>query len=387
MISMEQKYSLLFSLLKKEIADKEMPVDLVLITPAEYEKIYKTSYSHDLSHIVGKALLTLGADMPEEIKKAFQKSVSIAMYRYMQLSRELLTLSSALEDGMIPFIPLKGSIMRNYYDEPWMRTSCDIDVFVSDKDVDKAVKLLTEDYGYTFKERSPHDVSLYSEAGIHVELHFDLIEGEKTRSILNNVWKHSKKADGFEYKYEMSTELFVAYHIAHMAKHFETGGCGIRPLLDLWIINQKMKYDQKIVNDMLTECQLCKFYKEATLLSEIWFSNKEHTPLTLKMQDFIINAGSYGTIENRVAIGNRRRGGKLGYVFRRLFLPYSLLKAYYPRLEKFPILFPYYQFKRWVNFIFKKNKKLAFSELKYNQSVSNERKKDLHALISDLELM
>ncbi|MBO4954226.1 MAG: nucleotidyltransferase family protein, partial [Clostridia bacterium] len=30
----------------------------------------------------------------------------------------------------IDFMPLKGAVIRQYYPEPWMRTSCDIDIHV-----------------------------------------------------------------------------------------------------------------------------------------------------------------------------------------------------------------------------------------------------------------
>ena len=47
----------------------------------------------------------------------------IAIYRYEKINYELNRLRSALNEAQIPFIPLKGSVLRQYYPEPWMRTS------------------------------------------------------------------------------------------------------------------------------------------------------------------------------------------------------------------------------------------------------------------------
>ena len=44
---------------------------------------------------------------------------------------------NALEKAQIPFVPLKGSVIRKYYPEAWMRTSSDIDVLVHKEDVEK----------------------------------------------------------------------------------------------------------------------------------------------------------------------------------------------------------------------------------------------------------
>ena len=41
-----------------------------------------------------------------------------------------------------------------------------------------------------------------------------------------------------KFRYEMTDEFFYFYHIAHMAKHFENGGCGIRPFVDLVVLDR-----------------------------------------------------------------------------------------------------------------------------------------------------
>ena len=86
-------------------------------------RLYKLSKAHDLAHLVGDTLIKNDLIVNDEIKEKYQKQVMIAIYRYEKINYELNRLRSALNEAQIPFIPLKGSVLRQYYPEPWMRTS------------------------------------------------------------------------------------------------------------------------------------------------------------------------------------------------------------------------------------------------------------------------
>lgn len=102
-----------------------------------------------------------------------------AAFRCEQLEHELKKICGTLEKARIPFIPLKGSVLRRYYPEPWMRTSCDIDVFVREADLDRAIEALWENLSYRIGEISDHDVQIYTPNGQHIELHRNLIEDHR----------------------------------------------------------------------------------------------------------------------------------------------------------------------------------------------------------------
>ena len=74
------------------------------------------------------------------------------------------------------------------------------------------------------------------------------------------------------------------------------------------------------------------------------------------------------------------------YLLSRIFLPYQKMKRLYPRLGKAPILLPFYHVKRWISFLFKKDKNRAFAEFKYNASISDEKKDKTEKLLKDLQL-
>lgn len=73
----------------------------------------------------------------EDIKQHLQQIVFRVVYCYKRMNYEYEQVCDALEKAEIPFIPLKGVVIREYYPEPWMRTSCDIDILVREKNLKK----------------------------------------------------------------------------------------------------------------------------------------------------------------------------------------------------------------------------------------------------------
>ena len=384
---MVNSYELLFAFLRKEICGASQNIDLENISSEQYNTLYKISKSHDLAHIVGSALYSAGVEIEPELSSKLHKAQMVAIYRMTQIGYEQERICQALETAEIPFMPLKGAIIRQYYPNPEARISCDVDIYVKEENLDKAISVLVSELGYKLGQKNIYDVYLYADSGVHIELHFALTErDEKVDAVLEDIWDTATFADKSRYQYIMNNEMFFVYHIAHMAKHFIYGGCGIKPFMDLWIIKNRMGYDADTVNALLKRCGLDVFADAVMLLSDIWFDDAQHTDLTREMEKYIIGAGSYGTVENMVAISQTKSGGRLKYALGRIFQPYSKLKIYYPRLEKHPVLFPYYQVKRWCRILFTKDRDHAFAELKHNKLVSDDKKKRLINLCNNLNL-
>ena len=377
----------MIALIRYEVCDKVLPEEIKeCLTPDFIYEIYKRAKLQDLAHIIASALFSLNVTLDGELKQKLARSQMTAVYRHAQLRHELGRISDAFESAKIPYIPLKGSVIRAYYDKPEMRTSCDIDIFVGEDNIAIAQKLLAEKLSYEFDVRTSHDVAFYSKNKTHVELHFDLIEKDgRVKEVLGHVWEHSH-LDGGEYRYLMNNELFFAYHVAHMAKHFLGGGCGVRPFLDLWVMENKMEYDREAAKNLLADMGIEKFANEAKNLSSVWFSGADHTDTTREMEDYILGAGIYGSAENRTAVMQTKEVGKFKYVLTRLFLPYSKLKKIYPPLEKYPILLPFYEVKRWFRYLLRHGMASGRSQLKIYDSVSKEKKERVASLCQNLEL-
>ncbi|MGN0811938.1 MAG: nucleotidyltransferase family protein [Candidatus Coproplasma sp.] len=354
--------------------------------------LFEISKKHDIAHLVGDALIKNGLIENGDIKSQFQNQIFMSVYRYEKLNYEFGRICETLEKAEIPYVPLKGAVMRNYYTEPWMRTSCDIDILVIEKDLQKAADVLIEKLNYISEreEKGSHDLQIYSTSGVHLELHYTLIEEGSllnTDKVLSNIWNYTEGKKG-TYQKSFSDEAFYFYHIAHMAKHFVEGGCGIKPFVDLWILNHssKIKFDKEKRNKLLSEGGLSKFALNAEKLSEIWFGEAEYTETTKKMEIYILQGGVYGTMHNRVFVQQIKKGGKFKYVISRIWLPYDTIKYNYPILQKHKWLLPFYQIRRWLKSLFNGKLKSGVNELSANNSVTQEQQEEISCFLYDLGL-
>ena len=379
----------LFRLLRYEIYKAEIDEETKnLIILENLPVFYKLSKAHDLAHLVADALDKNGLLDDSDVSKKFRTERNMAIYRHEQMQYELDELCAILGNEEIEFVPLKGSVIRKYYPQPWMRTSCDIDILLKEKDLEKAIKLLGERLAYTKVGRGTHDVSLYSPSNVHVELHFSLLEDSMANNaskILDTVWDRVEPTDN-SYKKTMQDDMFYYYHIAHMAKHIEFGGCGLKPFLDLWVLNEKIRFNQEKRDVLLVEGGLKKFEEVAKNLAYIWFGEQEHTPITKKLEEYILSGGVYGSTKNKVAAQSSKKGKGFKYIISRIWYPYDLLKKRYPRVEKCKLLIPYYQVCRWLRFLFKGKKKAAIIEARESSQLSNEKAVNIQKMLQDLGL-
>ena len=350
-------------------------------------QMLKMAKHHDIAHLFSFGLVKNG--LLANYKEIFEKEIFSAVYRYEKSNYELNILCKELEKAQIPFMLLKGSVIRKYYPEPWMRTSCDIDVLVHKHDLERAIKHLENNLEYKTVSKNTHDVSLFSKGGIHIEIHYNLLEAGRVKSsaaVLNHVWDTATVREGFNHLYEMSDAMFYFYHMSHMAKHIECGGCGIRPFIDILILNNNIRFDRDQRQCLLERGELIVFASNAELLSSVWFGNAEHTNTTKQLEHYILQGGVYGTMESKVAIEQSSKGGKFQYAFSRLIVPYELLKINYPIIESHKWLTPFMEVKRWIRLLFSGRFSYAVKELNCNNNVSRKTVVEMRKFLKNVGL-
>ncbi len=371
-----QKEQVLFALLRNTVCGQPVSEDIKAACTAEMlERVYALAAKHDLAHLTGQALGKLNLPESDGLAKC-RTATKQAIFRYMRLDHTYGQICDALEKAQIPFVPLKGSVLRNYYPEAWMRTSCDIDILVQETNLEAAVKALTESLQFTQTEIGNHDVSLFSPTGVHLELHYAMVadaeEIQKCNDVLSRIWKDATPVQVGAFCHRMSDGMFYFYHIAHMAKHIVNGGCGVRPFLDLWVMNRRVGLNANQCAQLLEEGGLYAFAQVAEKLSEAWFSEMPCDSMTEQMARYILGGGVYGTMENQVAMQQQKQGGKLRYTLSKIILPYETIKFHYPVLQKHKWLTPCYQVVRWFKLLFKGGVKRSVRQLQLNATASRE---------------
>ena len=378
---------LLFSCIRNEVCGDELMLERP--SDATLHQLYALSKSQDLAHIVAEALDAQGFLGADEISAKLQKQQMLAIYRYQRINDALHALCDALESSQIPFIPLKGSVMRDYYPKPWSRTSSDIDVLVHEEDLERACEVLCARLECKNEGRSTHDISLMSAGGVHIELHYSLVEEGRAASavdILSEIWEHTALDDGCTYRRHMSDAAFYFYHVAHMAKHVEIGGCGVRPFVDLWLLDRDEACDVEARRALLKRGGLLRFSEKSSLLSRVWLEGIEGDNTTARLSAYILRSGVFGNTENKVAMGQAQKGGRFRYVLGRIFPPLRTMRSLYPILKKHVWLLPLCYLRRLGRFLFCGKAKRSMNELRASGAVSADAAKDAASLLKNLEL-
>lgn len=386
---MKQLVKLMLQLIGSEACGATLPKDLSKsAVKEELERLYLLSKAHDMAHIVGTALEKNELLEEDQIGESFRQQGFTAAYRYQQLQYSYETICNSLEKAKISYLPLKGAVIRDFYPEPWMRTSCDIDILVHEEDLDRAIEVLREQADFTSEpKRLYHDVSLYSATGIHLELHFCILENiDKLDRALAKVWDFSQPAASGRMMYRMTNEYFIFHILAHMAAHFINGGCGVKPFVDLYLLQKALPFDDNAVRALCRECEIEQFYDHALQLTQVWFADGAHTEITQKMEQYLIYGGVYGTQKNRIAAKKDRMGGNSRYILHRIFMPYRDLRVQYPVLNRHKWLLPICQVRRWFRMLFRGRLGQSVKELKLTQNMDDRHSLEVSRLMTQIGL-
>ena len=339
---------ILLSFLTRAVSGRSAQTDLEPpLSEEEVKSVYELAKKHDLAHLIGVAVETVSSEEKTLYKPFLQESVK-AMYRYEWLKGEFGKICALFDEHRIPDIPLKGAIIRELYKEPWHRTSCDIDILIPQERLGEACALFETELSYTQGKHSLHDVSMTAPNGVHLELHFDI---DEVYIDCNEFWKDAKPAADDSCRYILSAEMLLLSHIAHMAKHFVNGGCGLRPFLDLWLMREKLSYDHTNLLKMLERHDLEEFSRAVFGIVDVWFNGKTANEIEQMVESFILPAGVYGDLNNKITVTRAKGKNKYSYAVERIFPPCTSLKIAYPILNKHPWLLPICWVRRWIRLL------------------------------------
>ncbi len=243
----------------------------------------------------------------------------------------------------VKLIPLKGCVINELYPSVGLRTMSDVDLLYSGVDTKKLAALM-EAFGYTTDhlDSGCHD-NFHKGNELSVELHRKLIvDASPYRPVLEGLFDKAVADEKLPNLYHMKPEDLYVHVIVHAAKHFENSGLGLRPLVDIYLLNRQYgdSWDKEYIDRQLERVRLRRFERKLSGLSEAFFGNE---PAEVNEEDiqFIFRAGLYG-VHGDVGWAYMRQGGKsrAAFFLRRTFLPHSAMREMFPVLEKWPVLLP-----------------------------------------------
>lgn len=338
----------------------------------DLEQLYKTAKFHSLTAISAMALESAGV---KDQKFCQAKEKSIRKNMLLDIEREKLC--AYLEKNRIWYMPLKGSILKDFYPGYGMRQMADQDILF-DSHGRAFVKEYFESnhYDVISYDKNNHDV--YEKPPVlNFEMHTSLFykaHDERWQEYYKNIKTRLIKDDDNNYGYHFSDEDFYVYITTHEYKHYSGSGTGLRSLLDCYVYLQN-KSDSLDWNYIETECGklgISDFEKQSRELAVKTFATSANTELSeidRQMLEYYLMSGTYGTLERAVRVRRKKYADKTGktsnlsYVMSRLFPGREWYEAYEPFYNRHPYFKPFFVVYRLFRGVFFRRKVIS-SELK-----------------------
>lgn len=387
-------------------------------------RLYYIAKKHNLVSLMAQAMEKMGFESDSEIWKRWLKEKNQLIYKSVLMDVEREAIQDFFEENNIWYMLLKGMVIRKYYPAPELREMADNDILFDNKYSKEVYDFMTA-RGYKSDDynKGYHDEYLKPPA-YNFEMHRQLVSS-KERPKWYEYYKDVKSilindANGKNQFYFSDNDFYV-YFIVHTYKHFLNSGMGLRTVLDvyLYLNNLQDKLDFDYIEEQLKKLDAYDFEqtfrslafkmfgekakegnvaadelhdkwwnsfdaKEQDMLRES-FDDKKQDKLCgsfdAKEQDkwwgsfdakeqemlsYILDAGTYGNLENSVAHkmgytkGEKKKASdKAKYIFRRLFPSMDTIEEFFPFFYKHKWAIPFLYIYRIGKIPFTRRKKVA----------------------------
>ncbi len=320
-------------------------------------QLLKVAEDHSLSAMVAYALGSAGIK-----DKAFEDAKNKAVFRSVLFDNERRNILIELEKQKIWYLPLKGSIIKDYYPQIGMREMCDVDILFDNKAVEEVKNIMSAN-GYTMEhDDTGHDLVFMKEPCYNFEMHSALFNNAY-RPVIDRYYESVRsmlvKDDDNNYGFHLTTEDLYVYITAHEYEHYILKGTGIRNLVDRYIILERFRstLNEAHIDNELKKIELDDYEKSSRELLLKVFSGKTLSPAEKEMLDYYIFSGTYGNMENQVdnkfiEIG-AGRSSLIKYILSRFSVPvtesdprYKPYKKQFPLFYRYKVLLPLLPFYR-----------------------------------------
>lgn len=332
--------------------------------------------SHTIEALAYYGALNCGVPTESPAMQQLFNRVCVLIAQSNNQVYEIGRLCKAFEENGIDYMPVKGTIIKGWYDKPEMRFMSDADILIKTEQYDK-IKPIMQQLCYNEGPESECELIWDKPMGLHVELHKSLIPpvDKDFYSYFGTGWERAVCITPDKTRYELSDEDHFIFVFAHFARHYRGGGIGVKHLADLWVYLQvKNNMNTDYIAEEFKKLKLYDFYVNILHTLEVWFENKPSDDMSDLITEAIFASGAYGTHRSSVLSDAAKRSSETRSVkdakhskkMWLIFLPYKNMCLKYPFLKKLPFLLPIMWIVRGISAVFFKKEKIKknFDEVK-----------------------
>lgn len=304
---MNKMQTQLVSFLDAAIHNKKVEIDNN--ENIQWEDLIEESKAHKIEALIYSAIKNnpikdIDKDLFESWKKDTFKSGVTQINHINQVSNVL----NIFNQNNIPVIVLKGLVVIDLFPNPTLRTMCDADILVKEKDLENVKKLLI-DMGYAEMPSSEKHLNFWR-GYTHIEVHWTISdEGyfDNMPEIEESIWNDVVEVNvGNACALSMCDEDLALHLCIHMASHMIDRGFGIRQVVDLvLLVEQKghlidwdsfMEKARKCGVDKFTMAifMVCKKLFNMDIPKQVYDSKLEKSKYIDILIDDIFSSGVHG---------------------------------------------------------------------------------------------
>ncbi len=262
-----------------------------------------------------------------------------------------------LQKQNIPFIEAQGTVVKKFYTQSDWRAMSDIDFIVSLTDLPKT-KAVFKELWFVPKSISELEIDAIRKPDIFVEMHSDFFYTGEYSTALPNPFECCKDESN-----RLKDEYFYLYNFLHFCKHYFGNGCGIRNIMDLYLINKQLlpNINEEFIKEKLIELKLDEFHIQISNLANIWFDeNVVYKDTYQAVEEYLFDCGVYGNLD--IALKNKfqkqKKAGmhfiKLRHIWSLIFLSPEHIAKKYSIKKHIKLLYLPLSIYRIIGVIFKK---------------------------------
>jgi hypothetical protein len=240
---------LIIEVLKNENIEKLEKRLKELSTGIDWKLFIELSMHHRVYSLLYSVLKNVDDTLiPCYVIKTLYQHYKINTFQMLHLCAEMENINNLLKDKKIRTLFLKGPVLAlELYGDLSLRTSCDLDILISIKDIEKVEEILFNS-GYQkdeyilsilgdWKWRHHHFTYYHPIKKIKLEVHWRLNPGPGREPNFNNLWKRKRMtANSSTLVYFLGEEDLLFFLTTHGARH---GWSRLRWLKDIDLILKK----------------------------------------------------------------------------------------------------------------------------------------------------
>lgn len=269
-----------------------------------FERVLSIAREHEVAPLAFQSVERLAAKPPEAVYQQWQLQYFFAIQRDARQTAVRNKVVTLLHQNGIRTLEAQGTVTKTLYPSPELRMMSDIDIIVDPENQGKAYDLL-ETAAEDVYRQAPEEFTAVFPGEMMVEIHTDyfteMIYDRKASfaEAVSNPFAHAIEKAGEPLSFVLEDTYFYLYSVLHTIKHFETAGCGIRRIMDLYYLKKAYtgKIDEPLVKRAIAENGFQESYDALFALEGLWFENTPSAlPLT-EAVEIVLSSGNHGNKE------------------------------------------------------------------------------------------